>query len=673
MKSLKILIPLIPILLLPFSVIASNFLHLKTACVSYGLNNASDDLLKEYASRFDFLIGPYSTKIAKLKSLNPSLKMIAYDNFTNLPDRVEMKWQLLEDYCFKNSVDLEDLFAHFSENTVVTISGTPFENKLGGYRVADYFTNIAGVLVFDGTSYKNKSGGVGSYPTNVSFGNTSSSILYLGHWQKFFQLNLTFSVKGSDWNGYWEYWNGSSWASLSVNDGTLKFTKDGTVKFVPPLSWKWSKINNTCGGYWVRVKTTTPDSIFLVASSIKKEGYYVYQGSSGQYLVPGWDSANDRNADGFVDDSEFGSLVNPKATARFKYQARIPTYYWAPERFVSNLGNYHWRVVNANYIELLATNLHNGVSYDGIFEDNCTFNDGSTSPAPWRHDKKLGHYTLNSGGHVIEYPGETPGIQFTKDHLATDDAAYKKLKSLGKILVGNSSQYYADNPNYNFPPVERISISNGTAGGYFASNIHDGTFREFWMVPKASISYQGEWSDPVQGLKSQVNYANNLCVTGNKMGFFHVRSSENTNPPDFPVERERMYSLAYFYLANDNKNAHFVFTQGNNFSSYWWWKAIEYDIGNPLGGVNIWANGTDSAGQSYYVYSREYSKALILVKPKPKWDSKFYDSDSPMTTHKLSGTYQRLNYDGTLGGPISQISLRNIEAAILIKTGGGRK
>ena len=671
MKPLKTLIPLIAVLLLPFAANASNFPHLKTACVSYGLNNASDDLLKEYASRFDFLIGPHSTKIAKLKSLNPNLKMIAYDNFTNLPDRVGTKWLLLEEYCFKNSVDLEDLFVHFSEDTVVTISGTPFENKLGGCRVADYSTNVAGALVFDGTRYKNKSGGVGRYPTNVDFGNNSSSILHFGHWQKFFQLNFTFSGKGSGWSGYWEYWNGSSWVSLSVNDGTSKFSKDGVVKFVPPSNWKWSKINNLFGGYWIRVRTTTPGSISPVASSIKKEGYYVYQGSSGKYLVPGWDSENDLDRDGFVDDTEFSSLVNAKATARFKYQARIPTFYWAPERFVNNLANYHYWAVNANYVELAATTLYSGVAYDGIMEDNCAFNDGSTSPASWRHEKKIGYYTLNSGGHVIEYPGETPGIQFTRDHLTTDEVAYKKLKSLGKLLVGNSSQSYADNPKYNFPPVDRITISNGTAGGYFASNIHDGSIREFWMIPKASISFQGEWSDPIQGLKTQVNYANDLCVTGNKMGFFHVRSSENTNPPDFPMERERMYSLACFYLANDNKNAHFVFTQGNNFSSHWWWKAIEYDIGNPLGGVNILANGKDSAGQGYYVYSREYSKALILVKPKPKWDSKYYDSDSPVTTHKLNGTYRRLNYDGTLSGPISQIALKNVEAAILIKTGKG--
>jgi hypothetical protein len=322
-------------------------------------------------------------------------------------------------------------------------------------------------------------------------------------------------------------------------------------------------------------------------------------------------------------------------------------------------------------VELATTTLHNGAAYDGIMEDNCIFNDGSISLEPCRHDKKLGNYTLNSGGHVIEYPGEAPGIQFTRDHLTMDEVAYKKLKSLGKILVANST--YGDNPNYNFPPEDRITISNGAAGGYFASNIHDGTAREFWMIPKASISHQGEWSDPMEGLKSQVNYANDLCVTGNKMGFFHVMSSEDANPPDFPMERERMYSLAYFYLVNDNKNAHFVFTQGYKYSLYWWWKAIEYDIGTPLGGVSVWANGTDSAGQAYYVYSREYSKALILVKPKPERDSKFYDSDSPVTAHKLNGTYRRLNYDGTLSGPIDQISLKNTEAAILVKTGGERE
>jgi len=43
-----------------------------------------------------------------------------------------------------------------------------------------------------------------------------------------------------------------------------------------------------------------------------------FDAAAGNYkvYVPGWDPANDRNGDGYVDDAEFANLANPSATAR---------------------------------------------------------------------------------------------------------------------------------------------------------------------------------------------------------------------------------------------------------------------------------------------------------------------------------------------------------------------
>lgn len=45
-------------------------------------------------------------------------------------------------------------------------------------------------------------------------------------------------------------------------------------------------------------------------------------GNATVQVVPGWDSANDANSDGYVDHNERMNLVNPMATARFRHEAR---------------------------------------------------------------------------------------------------------------------------------------------------------------------------------------------------------------------------------------------------------------------------------------------------------------------------------------------------------------
>ena len=63
------------------------------------------------------------------------------------------------------------------------------------------------------------------------------------------------------------------------------------------------------------------------------------------------------------------------------------------------------------------------------------------------------------------------------------------------------------------------------------------------------------------------------------------------------------------------------------------------------------------------VYARDYSKALILVKPNC---SGIFDS-STVTIHSLNGSYRFPKSDGSLVEYISKIALRNSEAVILIK------
>ena len=54
----------------------------------------------------------------------------------------------------------------------------------------------------------------------------------------------------------WEYWDGDSWATLSVSDGTVGFTETGekTVTWTAPEDWEKRSINNSAMCYFVRCR-----------------------------------------------------------------------------------------------------------------------------------------------------------------------------------------------------------------------------------------------------------------------------------------------------------------------------------------------------------------------------------------------------------------------------------
>lgn len=71
----------------------------------------------------------------------------------------------------------------------------------------------------------------------------------------------------------------------------------------------------------------------------------------------------------------------------------------------------------------------------------------------------------------------------------------------------------------------------------------------------------------------------------------------------------------------------------------------------------------EGAFSDWKVFARDFTKALVLVKPYGggRWD------DSTATEHRLPGTLTPLRADGTTGAPANTIRLRSGEAAILLK------
>lgn len=97
-----------------------------------------------------------------------------------------------------------------------------------------------------------------AYTGNVTLEDT----VYISYEEPFADINLTFSTAGSGVSAAWQYWNGSTWASLATTDGTSNFTTSGLVTFTPPSDWAARAVNSSRTKYFVRLvissATTSP-------------------------------------------------------------------------------------------------------------------------------------------------------------------------------------------------------------------------------------------------------------------------------------------------------------------------------------------------------------------------------------------------------------------------------
>ena len=139
--------------------------------------------------------------------------------------------------------------------------------------------------------------------------------------------------------------------------------------------------------------------------------------------------------------------------------------------------------------------------------------------------------------------------------------------------------------------------------------------------------------------------------------------------------RMQLGVLAYYYLLADPETSYLMFFGGYEPGTTWqrhWSPAVACDVGKPKGVWSLWANGTDpaTAALTYRVYRRDYENGLVLLKPLSyarAVKEQAGQGDETATKHELGGTYQLLKADGTLAEPVTSVSLRNGEGAILIK------
>jgi len=150
----------------------------------------------------------------------------------------------------------------------------------------------------------------------------------------------------------------------------------------------------------------------------------------------------------------------------------------------------------------------------------------------------------------------------------------------------------------------------------------------------------------------------------------HPQKGSPTDP------RMQLATLAYYYLIADPDSTMLMFYGGFEPNTTWsrhWCAAVAYDVGKPVGKWSLFASGADPAtsGLTYRIYQRAYDNALVLYKPLSyARGSKASPSleEETATKHDLKGAYRPLAADGSLGQPVTSISLRNGEGAILVKS-----
>lgn len=250
-------------------------------------------------------------------------------------------------------------------------------------------------------------------------------------------------------------------------------------------------------------------------------------------------------------------------------------------------------------------------------------------------------------GHVsgsLEYPA---GSSFEAPQTAAFAAIKRGMGS--KILMLNTSEYTK--------PFDRANaLAAGAVHMERMNNALSSGISQTWQWVE-SLTNQGVFVDFVTLYASQ--YVNSIPNT-----YPHGNSATS-------AQRMKMWELASYYMVVPSSPTNLALQLENEWSlpySSLWLRAQEANVGHPLGARVLASRGTDPLGQASVVYTRDMDRALVVMRINQGWGSHSY-TDATAVTIPLPATDQwlPLQGDGTLGTPVTSVTLRNVEAAILVK------
>ncbi|GIV17798.1 MAG: hypothetical protein KatS3mg022_3233 [Armatimonadota bacterium] len=438
--------------------------------------------------------------------------------------------------------------------------------------------------------------------------------------------------------------------------------------------------------------------------------------------IRGWDPANDRNGDGWVDDSEYANLANPNATARFRHYARlIYTNAWAASS-AWNVAN----VWNPTYRQILAEQIRDSwqsAGLRGAYIDDAV---GNGLGSQWVNRHKAVSPAVIQGGYIAEYSGGR-----VDQDSPTNEAWYQGYAQLvqtikqvtGSTWVGanisNSDPFtnrwlldYLD-PVLDWYLCEDTLRPGWAADGWGGISLRPGRIypglsyrrkkhvlmghvtevttstntQETWERKLATLTalyylIQVPGETYMQWWNSSFYYGSgNTIVNTGYNGFWkagvprnyayrpHGLLSTDIGVPENTIPAGKRpidildYAASTIMKVGDSTSTVFVHPDKGNIPTVPTYIYILQQIDSRN---YRYANG----GLIPYdaVYARNYTKGIVLYRTLAQYSGlrSGYDGGNPVTV-QLPDTYRRVNYDGTLGPPVTEVQIRGFEGIILVK------
>ena len=413
----------------------------------------------------------------------------------------------------------------------------------------------------------------------------------------------------------------------------------------------------------------------------RTQGYVCRPGYNPSNRPAGW---LDTNPGCITTASDHYSRATSSAASRVN-DGYLPGWRWI------NFSSTDW----LNYTRYKTVNLMNygGVESDYLFSDNSDFK------------------PMNSNlDYTVEYNGIPTDVANASSHPRVQEIFDQQVN-----LRAYVSNYFQRKKEF---IVNSIEPANYLVYSWLHTryqNFNPINYFQLWEV------YENAIGAPTGGAGRAHTYddylrSKTILQESLQGGYRFVLSGYNYASSE--VARSKKFLTSYYYLLN-NKNLIYEYYDAtseqppygqnpdtNNVSirSWGWTPLLDYNIGRP---VTIPAGKTDVFGaaaasgttehylfatgidpsttnsartftsdsncktgggqaiqKNYYIFARNYAKALVLTKFRQYCG---FTDPSSATTHQLGGTYYQLKDDGTVDTtPITSITLKNQEGAILI-------
>ncbi|UTM56602.1 hypothetical protein L4174_012335 [Photobacterium sp. CCB-ST2H9] len=411
---------------------------------------------------------------------------------------------------------------------------------------------------------------------------------------------------------------------------------------------------------------------------------WLVQDTNGLF-VPGWDPVNDKDQNGLLSDDEFQSRINPSASARFPYQARVLVSGRRPASscvYRANLSDpaiqvllmrwyrYHWRRegVAGGYLPRLKPLLAgSNISVDSggqLLELPLV---AGTAEAEDRYFEML-VALLNKMKHQFSPPvlaAEFSGLSLWQQNAP--EAALKGLvdiwvrprlisPAMGLAKLQQSWQQFSLSAD-GVQSVLMVSMRDGY------SDLHPSDSNAwtrdtetglalYYLFNQPGLTYYHNWGN------SQTYDSTNTTVRdwyrpGLPKNWVYQPSGMLRGDLGKPVAPPKGYKVVWWQadpLSGDSRKP--VLGAHQMLPANWFW---------------LYRSGWFSKQPAEGVIARRYEHGLVVYRAIQKAGQKSFLETRPMRI-SLPGTYEQVFYDGSTGEPINYIELGGYQGAVLRKS-----